>query len=148
MAEFLFCLKDKGFDPIRGYRRGDPVTVCKNGFKWGHREDKRAWINRFGSADSWPAEFVIVQIKDFPLSDAGRLLGTYTRSASAIEPEFSAPDISDRVVQISRKAWCLVISDLPDVYKKPLLLKGFLSISVKNIKPFFRHKLDGPLLDA
>lgn len=142
MCEIAFMVNNKGEDPLKHYRRGDPVEVLENGADWGTEVDKRAYIAKYGSDVGWKNIFVIMQITDLSVQQAKVYLESNFRDATAVDSEFTAPDPADRFVQVARRVWGLFIDELPAVFRNQLINDGYTQMDTVQARAYFQHKID------
>ena len=148
MCEIAFMTRNKGTDPLKHHRKGDPIEVLENGADWGTDVDKRAYIAKYGSDVGWKGIFVIIQITDLSVAKARTYLEPNFRPATAVDPEFIAPDPEDRVVQVSRKKWGVFIDELPQNFKNKLNNDGYAEVTVAQVRNYFRDKVQGTLISG
>ena len=148
MCEIAFMTGNRGGNPLKHYRKGDPVEVLEDNADWGTDVDKRAYIAKYGSDVGWRGIFVIVQITDLSVTKAKTYLEARIRPATALDPEFNNPDPEDRFVQVSRKKWGVFIDELPAGFKNTLLTDGFAQVTIAQVKNYFRNKIDGTLISG
>jgi len=148
MCEIAFYTRNKGANPRTAHQRGDPIEVLENGADWGTEVDKRAHLAKYGNLDNWRGNYVIVQITDLTVAKAKTYLVPHDRDATAVDPEFTAPDIADRRVRVLRKRWGVFISELPNNFKNKLNTDGFAVVTVAQVRNYFRNKIDGTLISG
>lgn len=140
MADIVFCAKHKGTNSRHFHRRGDPLIAMPGNHVWGANEDKRAWIAAGKPAADWPGSFFTLRITGLTVARARRFIEAHHRPATVVDQEFTAPDESDRKVLVRRKRWRLNISELPQQLKNKLQADGYASVTLAQIKPYFRHR--------
>jgi len=139
MAAVLFRFTHKG-EGSQYHRRGDPIVARRNNHVWGSGEDKRAHLALYGNTDNWPDDTVLIKIIGMSVARANALMGADTRPANIAEPEFTAPDEADRVVQLARKRWRVRFAEMPAAWKSALNNIGYLEVTLEEIRPYFRHR--------
>ena len=80
MAEFLVAHRDLP----SGYSRGDPITVQRNGHRW-------------GAGEGLP-NFVVVKVPELALDKARQMVGPLIDPAGPGDVEFDAADAEDRII--------------------------------------------------
>jgi len=111
---------------------GDPVSVVDDAHIFSAEEDKRRWLAEGGSDIEWDAlvpQFQLIIITGMPLNIAQRITQTYIRGAEPGDPEYNAPDESDRIVQLGPHRWRLGKQDrLPPNIANQLNKNGFIEV--------------------
>lgn len=148
MADILFAARHKGPNSKTHHRLGDPIVAMPGNHTWGPREDKRVWVAAGKDPTAWPGDFFILRIKGLTVRRARRFIEPHYRPATAVDLEFGAPDADDRKVLVRRKRWRLVLSELPGALRKRLRRNGYASVTLGEVRPFFRHRYHGGLISA
>lgn len=141
MAELLVYTRNKTHaDPVidrRGcYKRGDVVLVRPDGWAWGARESKQAWIAAGNSAASWDEPFVIVRIPGVAVSRVER--ATLEQREDDTGADFGGT--------FRRRAWGLLVDTIPLAIRNQLAANGEVTVTATQVRNYFQRKRDAALL--
>ena len=122
MAQFLLCAKAL---PLAKKELGDVISVVPTSHKFTINEDKRLWVSQGNAEADWPGLHWIVNVLNMPSKEAERARENNVRAATVLDPEFIAPDVEDRIVELSPCRWKVV---LPPPMQDELESIGYIEI--------------------
>lgn len=109
-----------------GYRRGDPITVQRNGHPWGREEGL--------------PNFVVVKIPGLSVERAKEFVDPgFWEPAEFGDPEFNAPDVEDRRVKRHRRKVRIFWQEAPAAILQELATTGEVTVTVNQVRNYVRR---------
>lgn len=121
MAEFLVAAGDLPTN----YSQGDPIVVKPNGWSWGSAE---------GLPDFWR---IVVSDLDHTLVE--QYMTPLWEDAQPGDPEYDAPDASDRRIYRHRREIRIMWDEVPAAWLTQLQTNGVLVVTISDIRPYVRR---------
>ena len=143
MAELLvFARNNTHADPEKErascYKRGHIVTVREDGFAWGIRETKAAWIAAGNTAESYPNDFVLVKIPGVAVQTVQDIVWPQTDDDAGVP----VVDEDGRPKVFRRRAWRILVDTIPDNIKNTLLTAGEVTVTKAQIRNYIQRVRD------
>lgn len=148
MEALIFLANNTHTDPVkerRGcWKRGMVVTVQEDGWTWGRMESKQVWIAEGNAAAEWPNQgrMGIVKIPGVPAAKALALLEPQDVDDAGVPYYENLAEAQPRRATYRRKAWRLLVDNVPLAIRQTMLADGEITVTVSQIRNYLKRIRD------